>query len=96
VYLSLDEKEKEWKLLFSFQIKRKPSYFRLLLTQLVFLVGQETLRPDVSMSVVTVFRQSYYLVVDVQSKTTIEVSSLVVVSSPLSLDPVMHCRAFFN
>jgi hypothetical protein len=61
------KKKKGRKLLFSFQIKRKTAYFQLLLTQLVFLVGLEASRADVCMSVVAVFRQSYYLVVDLQS-----------------------------
>ena len=55
-----------------------------------FLIGTEALRTDACSSVVAVLRQSYYLVIDLQSKAAYSGPVLVSLFSQLSLDPAMQ------
>ncbi len=89
--MPLFEKGKERRLLFSFQIKRKPSYFGLLFfkTEQSLPVGQRGIE---NRRVHECGRgaSSFYLVIDLQSKAAIIGPVLVSLYSQLSVD---HCDA---
>ena len=89
---SFGRKEKELQLFSLFSKKEVLAFHERSqsLREHSFLVGPEASRADACMSVVAVLRQSYYLVVDLQSKAAIRASSVVIVFSQLSLDPAMQ------